>query len=234
MTLPTHHPPTHHPGDTLLIDYAGGALDEAVSLAVATHLALCPCCRLNVAEMEAIGGALLEEIEPEAVSPACLKAVLARLDEHPPLPRAPRPTPGPTQPLMRAAESPLLPEPLRRYVGDDLSRLPWTSLMRGMDCCDLPLFGPTTGRGRARLMRMKGGVGPPQHTHRGIELTLVLDGGFTDDLGQFLRGDLAVGDESVRHRPVADEEGCLCLAVTVGTLRFTGPFGRFLNPFVKF
>ncbi|MCW2238275.1 ChrR family anti-sigma-E factor [Azospirillum canadense] len=225
--------PTHHPGDTLLIDYAGGALDEAVSLAVATHLALCPCCRLNVAEMEAVGGALLEEIEPEAVDPTSLEAVLARLDEHPPLPRAAAPV-RPSKPV----PVPLIPEPLRRYIGDDPSRLPWTRLMRGMDCCDIPLSrtlsGPPGSRSKARLMRLGPGVGPPHHTHRGIELTLVLDGGFTDDLGQFGRGDLSVADGSIRHRPVADEEGCLCLAVTDGLLRFTGALGLILNPFVKF
>ncbi len=221
--------PTHHPGDTLLIDYAGGALGEAASLIVATHLALCPCCRLNVAEMEAVGGALLETIEPEAVDPACLETVLARLDDLPPLPRQPKP-----KPVCRQSEVPLLPEPLRHYVGSDLSRLPWKRLMRGMDCYDIPLGCGAEGRGKARLMRLASGVGPPHHTHRGIELTLVLDGGFTDDLGQFARGDLSVADESVHHRPVADEEGCLCLAVTDAPLRFTGPLGLILNPFVKF
>ncbi|TWA84476.1 ChrR-like anti-ECFsigma factor [Azospirillum brasilense] len=225
--------PTHHPGDTLLIDYAGGALGEAASLIVATHLALCPCCRLNVAEMEAVGGALLESIEPEEVDPACLETVLARLDDLPPLPRVPRP-----KLVCQPAEVPLLPEPLRRYIGGDLSRLPWKRLMRGMDCYDIPL-GSGSGydserRGKARLMRLASGVGPPHHTHRGIELTLVLDGGFTDDLGQFARGDLSVADDSVRHRPVADEEGCLCLAVTDAPLRFTGALGLILNPFVTF
>ena len=228
--------PTHHPGDTLLIDYAGGALDEAMSLAVATHLALCPGCRLNVAEMEAVGGALLEEIEPEPVAPASLEAVLARLDEHPPLPRAP--VHPPQRRPAGSAAVPLIPEPLRRYVGDDLSRLPWTRLMRGMDCCEIPLSsprpGPSGGGARARLMRLGSGVGPPHHTHRGVELTLVLDGGFTDDLGQFGRGDLSVADGSIRHRPVADEEGCLCLAVTTAPLRFTGALGLILNPFVRF
>lgn len=227
--------PTHHPGDTLLIDYAGGALGEAVSLAVATHLALCPGCRRQVAEMEAVGGALLEEIEPEAVAPSCLEAVLARLDEPAPPPPLPPRAPHPSRPHpSRSSGTPLIPEPLRRYVGDDLSRLPWKTLMRGMDCAEIPLFGRSNGRAHARLMRMKGGVGPPHHTHRGIELTLVLDGGFTDVLGQFGRGDLSVADGSVRHRPVADEEGCLCLAVTDGLLRFTGALGLILNPFVKF
>lgn len=217
--------PSHHPGDTLLIDYAGGALGEAVSLVVATHLALCPCCRLNVAEMEAVGGALLDEIEPDEIDPSCLDAVLARLDEQPPMPRAARPV-RPAKP----AETPLLPEPLRRYVGNDLNALRWKTLMPGMACVDIP----TGDSARVRLMRLRGGVGPPHHTHDGLELTLVLDGGFADELGQFTRGDLAVGDDSVRHRPVADPEGCLCLAVVDGRLNLTGALGRFLNPFIRF
>ena len=37
----------------------------------------------------------------------------------------------------------------------------------------------------------------------GTELTLVLAGGFSDETGHFLRGDLAEADASVDHRPVA-------------------------------
>lgn len=223
--------PTHHPGDTLLIDYAGGALGEGVSLAVATHLALCPACRLTVAEMEAIGGALLEEIEPDELDPGCLESVLARLDDRPPLPRcAPRPAPRRTPlPASRCTAPPLLPEPLRRYVGPDLGALRWTPMIPGMACADIA----TLGTARVRLARLKGGVAIPQHTHCGLELTLVLDGGFSDELGQFQRGDLSVADESLDHRPVSDPEGCLCLWVTDGALRLTGPIGRLLNPFVR-
>ena len=32
----------HHPSEELLLDYATGALDEGWSIALATHLALCP------------------------------------------------------------------------------------------------------------------------------------------------------------------------------------------------
>ena len=71
--------PSHHPGDTLLIDYAGGALCEGASLAVATHMAFCPACRHAVAEMEAIGGALLDDLEPEPLSAGCLEALMALL-----------------------------------------------------------------------------------------------------------------------------------------------------------
>ncbi len=212
--------PTHHPGDALLLDYAGGCLGEAGSLAVATHLALCPGCRHAVGEMEAVGGALLDEIAPDPVAPGALDALLARLDE-PDEPPPPRPAP-PCGAL-------LVPEPLRAYVGGDLSAMKWRPMAPGFQCVDIRL-----GRGeRARLMRMKGGVSVPQHSHDGLELALVLQGGFTDSLGHFVRGDLGVGDDSVDHRPVADPEGCLCLSVTLGRLRLTGAVGRFFNPFLR-
>ena len=54
----------HHPSDELLLDYASGALDEGWSLAVATHLALCPDSRQRVSEIEAIGASFLESLSP--------------------------------------------------------------------------------------------------------------------------------------------------------------------------
>ena len=50
-------PITHHISDALLLEYAAGTLEEGWSLAVATHLALCPDCRKRLALMEAAGGA---------------------------------------------------------------------------------------------------------------------------------------------------------------------------------
>ena len=83
-------------------------------------------------------------------------------------------------------------------------------------------------------MRIKSGTAMPSHTHEGTELTLVLAGGFSDERGHFLRGDLAEVDASVDHRPIADPgDDCICLAVTDAPLRLTGPFGRLLNPFLR-
>ncbi len=63
---------THHPGEELLLAHASGAADEALSLIVGTHLALCPECRGKVARMETLGGALLSDIAPVAVSDGAL------------------------------------------------------------------------------------------------------------------------------------------------------------------
>lgn len=223
MTLPSHHP-----GDVLLIDYAGGSLPEGPSLVVATHLALCPCCRLTVSELESIGGSLLDDLEPEVLSDGCLEAVMARLDQ----PCAERRRAKPC--ISRPGHRPRLPEPLAGYLGErGLEGLRWRFLQPGMSYADLPSCGNGSD-GATRLFRMKGGAGVPRHTHGGIELTVVLEGGFSDELGQFQPGDIAVGDESIDHRPVADPEGCLCLSATIGGLRLTGSIGRLFNRFVNF
>jgi len=49
----------HHPDDALLLAYAAGGLDDAMSLILATHLSFCTRCRRLVARQEEIGGALL-------------------------------------------------------------------------------------------------------------------------------------------------------------------------------
>lgn len=224
MTLPSHHP-----GDILLIDYAGGGLPEGPALVVATHLALCPCCRLTVSELESIGGSLLEDIEPDTLSEGCLDKMMARLDQ--PCADRHRAKPSCSRGSL-AGNRPRLPEPLAGYLGDrGLEGLRWRRFQPGMSYADLPSCG---GLGTTRLFRMKGGAVVPQHTHGGIELTVVLEGGFSDEFGQFQPGDIAVGDESIDHRPVADPEGCLCLSATVGGLRLTGSIGRLLNRFVNF
>ena len=45
--------PTHHLPDDVLAAYAAGSMSEGVALWVATHLALCPSSREQVAQAEA-------------------------------------------------------------------------------------------------------------------------------------------------------------------------------------
>lgn len=215
--------PQHHPADDLLIAYATGSQEEPPALVVATHLALCPRCRTEVERLEELGGILLDEQEPEALGDQSLERVLARLDEadpEEPTRRSGAPAPADTR----------VPRPLRDYLGAGLDELDWTSF-RGLEKVELL---PEASGFRTRLMRIKSGTAMPEHTHEGNELTLVLAGGFSDEHGHFLRGDLAEADASVDHRPVADPgEDCLCLAVTDAPLRLTGPFGRLLNPLLR-
>ena len=54
----------HHPDEGLLLAYASGVADEAMSLILATHMAYCETCRAEVAKLERIGGSLLQELAP--------------------------------------------------------------------------------------------------------------------------------------------------------------------------
>jgi putative transcriptional regulator len=217
--------PSHHPDEALLLDYAAGSLNEPASLVIATHLALCPDCRRLVAGHEAVGGVLLEETPPVEPAAGALAALMTRLDE----PMAPLPVE--TSPIPSA---PILPRPLRDYVGGDLGAVPWKRLIGGIEVHDIAV-GSTPDRFKTRLMRIKGGVAVPRHTHEGFELVMVVEGGFSDGGRHYDRGDVTCSDGEVDHSPVADADGgCVCLAVTDAPLRLTGPLMRLLNPFVRF
>ncbi|MEO0635802.1 MAG: ChrR family anti-sigma-E factor [Pseudomonadota bacterium] len=81
-----------------------------------------------------------------------------------------------------------------------------------VDGCEMSLFW------------IKAGRAIPMHTHEGSEMTLVLEGGFSDGQGHYVRGDISIADHNVDHRPVADDDGpCIGFAVTTDALRLTGP-----------
>jgi len=214
--------PRFHAADDILMEYATGALAEPNSVLVATHLALCPQCRARVAEFEAVGGTLFEDLATEAIDRSLRDSVLASLDDV-----GPEIAPSPEQP---APIDIRVPEPLRSYIGSSLDDLAWKSRGQVDEVRVLREHPDIT----SRLFRIKAGTAMPRHTHEGTELTLVLTGGFTDRGGHYVRGDVATADPSVDHFPVADlDEDCYCFAVNDAPLRLTGSLTRFLNPFIR-
>lgn len=215
----------HHISDELLLDYATGNLTEGWSIAVATHLALCPTCRDRLSFMEHTGGQLLEAAEEKetAASPAdSWAAMKARLSAEDPS-RA-----SAAKSAVTPAGSPILPEPLRSYLGGDVEALKWKALGRG--AYHIPI---KTGdkESQVRLLKIPAGKPVPEHSHGGRELTLVLKGAFTDGATVFKRGDIEEADETLTHQPVATpDEDCICLAVTDAPLKFKSLLVRLVQP----
>ncbi|MDX1710504.1 MAG: ChrR family anti-sigma-E factor [Rhodovibrionaceae bacterium] len=227
----------HHPDHETLLDYAAGHSREPVALLVATHLALCPQCRREVAAMEEVGGVVLEENEPSNVDEHSLDAVLARIErgDRPESTQAPA---AGEQGGERGGEpsgepeASAIPRPLRDYIGGSLDRVHWKRLSGKV--AEARLLDRHSGF-ETRLMRIGAGGRIPVHTHEGREFTLVLKGGFTDEFGHYVRGDVAKADSDMTHQPVADADGeCICLAVTDAPLRFTGPMGKLINIINRF
>ena len=212
----------HHQSDELLVDYAAGALGETWSLAIATHLALCPSCRQNLSRLEALGGDLLDAASPEPVNDNLFDGVMACLDDADAVtPDAP--ATAPQEPAQY-----VVPQPLRGYLGSDVDRLPWQRLGLGAQQLLIPIDGEKV---TARLLRIPAGRPVPKHSHGGLELTLVLSGAFSDKTGTYSRGDLQEADETLEHQPhAAPGEDCICLAVTDAPLRFKSLAARMVQP----
>jgi len=213
----------HHIDTTTLLEYSTGALQEPVAVLTATHLALCPDCRQTSEMLDHAGGGLLEAANEATIDPGTRDAVFAALDDDGD--ESATASPAPALDLM-------IPVPLRNYLQGRVDTLEFRRIAPGLEAIDLleDHEGYTT-----RLLRIAAGKGMPMHTHTGDEMTLVLDGGFSDESGSYHRGDVAIADGTVEHRPVADPGvDCVCLTVSAAPVRLTGLFGRMLNPFVKF
>ena len=214
----------HHASEALLLDYASGALTEPMALLVASHAALCPACRADIARFERAAGALLdaEPATPDDVLQGSVRqAIMDRLDE-------PEPAVNPAPDLPGTA---YLPQPLRAYAGAAVAANGWRRWGPGVRQIRL-----LEGRADAtvRLARIRAGAKMPVHTHRGEEFTMVLTGSFHDETGHFGRGDFAeMGTEDL-HQPIADAgEDCVCLIVSTAPLRLTGLAGTVINPFLR-
>lgn len=211
----------HHLEEDILLDHAAGTLAEGFSLAVATHLAICPACRERYAMMEGTGGALLEDIEPATDTDASWQSLRTRIAG------APLPTAKPARRGSAGGSAPILPEPLRSYVGSDVDAIRWKAMPGAAQF----IIQTRDGRAVARLLRIPAGKPVPEHTHRGMEMTLVLSGAFSDEDGTFTRGDIEIADGSLTHQPVAtDDADCICLAVTEAPLKFKSWIVRLFQP----
>lgn len=216
---------SHHPSDDLLLSYAAGSLDEPTSILIATHLALCPQCRSQVAAAESIGGQMLDEVVPEAVDHSALDAVMARLND---------PVDEPIKvdtPAVNIDNELNLPKPLKSYVKGGTEDLPWRWLGPGVHYTPI---APGSNGPKVGLLRIAPGTRVPMHGHSGNELTMVLTGGYTDSTGSFSRGDVEAADDCLVHQPVADVgEECICLVVTEGHLQPTGMIAKLIQPFFR-
>ena len=69
----------HHLDDATILAYAAGTLGEALSVAAACHISMCPECRTAVRKAEALGGEILDDLQISAVSDVCRAATFASL-----------------------------------------------------------------------------------------------------------------------------------------------------------
>lgn len=211
----------HHLNDSLLMGYASGNLPEAFNLVVATHISLCDECRARLESFDAVGGALIDDLDEIKLSEGALDATFKLISG------------GAALSEIKLNNTPtsgaVLPSPLQGYVGGDLDRVRWRGIGGGVKQAVLK----TSSNATARLLSIPAGAAMPDHGHRGLELTLVLKGAFRDEDGRFGRGDIEIANEDLHHTPIAEPgEDCICLAATDAPLRFRRLIPRIAQPFI--
>lgn len=206
-----------HPDDATLMSFAAGTLAEPLAAAVAAHASMCPECERELANMELFGAAVLTSNEPTGRMD--LIAVVGR------------PADGHVIEQVSTAISTTekLPAPIASAYRLSFDDIPWKRLVPGILHHRLPLSPGV--QGDLRLLKIGPGCVMPDHGHGGSELTLVLQGAYADQTGEYCRGDMQDVDEEIVHTPVADREtGCICLIASERPARFKSLVGRLLQP----
>jgi putative transcriptional regulator len=202
----------HHPSEAILVAYAGATLPILHQEVVKLHLAQCPVCRATLRLGHELGGMLLDDERPVALSDDALVRAMGRLDAA-----------GSEGPPVASVVAKLTPLEMLTQGRR------WCRIGYGLR---LMALVPRDATGtRLDLIRVAPGIALPEHDHTGPELTCVLVGGFADESGEYYAGDLEEGDVGLNHQPraLADEE-CICLIATTGYLRAKSLIARLLQP----
>ena len=232
-----------HPSAQQLVSFVDGDLSPAVSLMVSAHCDMCSTCQRFVEqETERLAGSLLEDNGFKQVDlKADYSAMIAQITQSPSSVEAdtgsqqkqpPRKQNTNSEVSMAANDSIeldgrnfVLPRTLQRYKEKTGG---WSSLVGKLWQAPVDLGS----QGVANFIYMGKGGSVPEHTHRGTEYTLVINGEFSDGLNNYDSGDFIFMDGQNTHTPRSDNtQGCLVFTIVDQPLHFTSGIARLLNPF---
>jgi putative transcriptional regulator len=212
----------YHPADELLTAYTAGSLQLSHALCISTHIEHCKQCQANMQRLNALGGNLLEQLEPEVACTDLKDNVMAMLDDLP--------AQAPAKPASEDINS-NIPRPLRQFIPASYDELPWKRVSPSIQTATLC----TDENGaEVSLLKIKPGGEVGHHSHMGDEITVILEGSFSDEEGIYRQGDFMMHGSDHKHKPIATKDAeCICLIVQDAPIQFTGFFSRLLNPFLR-
>jgi putative transcriptional regulator len=212
----------HHPDDATLLSYAAGSLAESFQILVSCHLQNCQSCRERITEAEQLGASLMEAVTPSPISQR--ESFMVLLDQE-------QDNISYLKEQNDKASIPTdLPMELEHLLQKGDINLPWKRVAPGIESIEL-----SSQDGGLKLLKIAPQTQIPAHSHKGSELTLILQGSYVDELGCFATGDVADLDPSVNHKPKAGaDQPCICLVAMDAPLKFNGLLPKLLRPFIHF
>jgi len=218
-----------HLSDAWYLDQASGTLSLGERIFMESHIELSDEGSKKLADFEAIGAQILENIEFENASEHPLgfdaedifacdtdnDEVTAKLEDL-------------SDPA-HGKQDRYLPLALSNFVNESKLAIRWRFLGPKLKKC---LLWEDKDGTKLWMLKAEAGADIPSHSHRGYELTLVLKGSFHDQANQFERGHVQEADDDTEHEISIDEGSeCVCLALTQAPLAFSNPLIRALQLF---
>jgi len=223
-----------HPDSNMLVEYANGALPWALCIGIKTHLQFCPTCKAQYDQLCTLGGVALADSKTEAVANDGFARLMARItgdqeirvDHEASSPSKLEPKGEPIASQKHKLGE--LPSVVNKLIPDDFK---WSKTSKTLK----------TGRLKAgqdeyeiAFHKITKGGQVVEHDHRGLEVTVVLQGSFSDENGVYHVGDFIVKQPGEVHRPTATkDQDCLCLSICEAPVKVTGLLGKFINPFLR-
>jgi len=219
-----------HLSDAWYLDQASGTLSLGERIFMESHIELSDEGAKKLADFEAIGAQILEDIEIENASDQTLgfdaddifardldiAEVTTRPEDH-------------TDPAPHDKQDRYFPIALSNFVNENKLAIRWRFLGPKLKKC---LLWKDKDGTKLWMLKAEAGAAIPSHSHRGYELTLVLKGSFHDQANRFERGHVQEADDDTEHEISIDEGSeCVCLALTQAPLAFSNPLIRALQLF---
>ncbi|QDP02143.1 ChrR family anti-sigma-E factor [Thalassotalea sp. PS06] len=216
----------HHPNLKLLQSFSAGELPASLSAAISIHVDMCPVCQAKVTDLtEQFAENCFDQDVFDGndinVDPSPMLALIDSITVDDSIDHVRQDALGDGGEIVVKEQTYVLPRALRSMP---LSRF------SGIGKLTRARVELDEGEIHTSLLQIQPGGMIPEHTHKGFEVTLLLDGEFSDDMGTYEAGDFIMLDGNHQHNPKT-EDGCLCLTVVSDALHFTQGFGRLLNPF---
>jgi putative transcriptional regulator len=213
-----------HPKFTDLQTFSAGNCEPAMALMISAHVDMCPQCRHDCVDIQE---ELASELFDNTSKPEPLDSqYIAMMSNITRLPVANIVFPEVDNTSIELDGKFFeLPRTLRRHVKNtgNWSRLVDKLWQAPVDLGDI---------GKANFIYMEKGGRVPEHTHKGTEMTLVVDGQYGDGIAEYDCGDFTVMNNQHNHLPHSEaDDGCLVFTIVDQPLHFTAGIARLLNPF---
>jgi putative transcriptional regulator len=218
-----------HPSSELLNQFVQGELAAGKSIVVSAHMELCESCSAKAKELQAL--AVSSWVDPSSAMQSDQTSEADYVNMVAGIVTSSQIKSAPIEDLVEVDIDVLdhsikLPKVLAKAASQGLK---WKKVAGGISEAQLFIDNET----QCEFIYMAPGGKVPVHTHQGSEATLVLEGSFEDELGEYKTSDFIIRDAQHNHQP-RSKEGCLCFSVLDSPLQFTEGLARLMNPLNRY